>query len=82
MALDCTGRVLPFPGRRWTSRTVAAVGAFLLAVGLLPALVGSSPARRGLQGFHLNASDLRFILQQIKIASNLGRRHGRTRAGR
>jgi Ca2+-binding RTX toxin-like protein len=62
----------------WSVRARASVAASLAAVvgivpvtGLLPAPASAAPVD---QGFNLNPSDLRFILDQIKIAE----RHART----
>ena len=69
-----TRHVEPPPGlfarvRGLGRRTVAGLAAFLLAVTVLPALLATGQARAADgQGFNLNASDLRFILNQIKIA--------------
>jgi hypothetical protein len=62
--------------RRWTTRAVAGFGAALLATGVLPGLPATPAQAADGQGFTLNASDLRFILAQIKIAEE----HARTRS--
>jgi Ca2+-binding RTX toxin-like protein len=55
---------------------IAGAAAVLVALGVMPGgLLGTSPARAADgQGFTLDPSDLRFILQQIKIAEQ----HART----
>ena len=58
------------------TRLVAAVSAVLLPVAMgLPAILASNASAAPVgQGFNLNASDLRFILKQIKISEE----HART----
>ena len=51
------------------SRTLAAASALTLGMALVPPLVtGAQAAAPVGQGFNLNASDLRFIMKQIKIS--------------
>ncbi|MEN9643698.1 MAG: hypothetical protein RL238_367 [Actinomycetota bacterium] len=62
---DQEGRRLQRGGRRWALALTAAMAVPVVA----PLGVGTSAAPVG-QGFELNASDLRYILQQIKIAEH------------
>ena len=62
---DQGGRRLQRTGRRWALALAAAMAVPVVA----PLGVSTSAAPVG-QGFELNASDLRYILQQIKIAEH------------
>ncbi len=54
---------------RRTKKTLAGVSALFLAVGIAPVVMQSAAIAAPIgQGFNLNASDLRFILKQIKIS--------------